>query len=99
MIRSNMKHLKKKDPQKSNKPTKPLVKVFEWTAGALEVNERTFESIESAKEFIGKIKSNEVHIKMYNEKQFSPQAIVALKDALSVIYWRKEDLQDFILNP
>jgi hypothetical protein len=36
---------------------------------------------------------------MYNEKQFSPQAIVALKDALSVIYWRKEDLQDFILNP
>ena len=69
MIRSNMKHLKKKDPQKSNKPTKPLVKVFEWTAGALEVNERTFESIESAKEFIGKIKSNEVHIKMYNEKR------------------------------
>jgi hypothetical protein len=67
MIRSNMKHLKKKDPQKSNKPTKPLVKVFEWTAGALEVNERTFESIESAKQFIGKIKSNEVHIKMYNE--------------------------------
>jgi hypothetical protein len=28
--------------------------------------------------------------------KFSPQAIVALKDALSVIYWRKEDLQDFL---
>lgn len=29
-------------------------------------------------------------------KKFSPQAIVALKDALSVIYWRKEELQDFL---
>jgi hypothetical protein len=33
---------------------------------------------------------------MYKEKQFSAQAVVALKDALSVIYWRKEDLQDFL---
>ncbi|MEY2792501.1 MAG: hypothetical protein RJA76_493 [Bacteroidota bacterium] len=33
---------------------------------------------------------------MYKAKQFSPQAIVALKEALSVIYWRKEDLQDFL---
>jgi len=33
---------------------------------------------------------------MYKAKQFSPQAIIALKDALSVIYWRKEDLQDFL---
>lgn len=33
---------------------------------------------------------------MYKEKQFSPQAIVALKDALPVIYWKKEDLRDFL---
>ena len=33
---------------------------------------------------------------MYKEKQFSAQAVVTLKDALSVIYWRKEDLQDFL---
>jgi hypothetical protein len=33
---------------------------------------------------------------MYKEKQFSPQAIVALKDALAVVYWRKEDLRDFL---
>lgn len=30
------------------------------------------------------------------EKKISPQAIIALKEALAVIYWRKEDLQDFI---
>jgi hypothetical protein len=29
-------------------------------------------------------------------KKFSPQAIIALKDALSVVYWRKEELQDFL---
>jgi hypothetical protein len=33
---------------------------------------------------------------MIPEKKISPQAIVALKEALSVIYWKKEDLQDFI---
>lgn len=33
---------------------------------------------------------------MNNEKKILPQAIVALKEALSVIYWKKEDLQDFI---
>lgn len=33
---------------------------------------------------------------MTTEKKISPQAIVALKEALSVIYWKKEDLQDFI---
>ncbi|HPW77772.1 MAG: hypothetical protein BWX62_00957 [Bacteroidetes bacterium ADurb.Bin037] len=31
----------------------------------------------------------------YNKK-ISPQAVLALKEALSVICWRKEDLQDFI---
>jgi len=31
-----------------------------------------------------------------NNKKISPQAILALKEALSVICWRKEDLQDFI---
>lgn len=31
-----------------------------------------------------------------NKKKISPQAILALKEALAVIFWRKEDLQDFI---
>jgi hypothetical protein len=30
------------------------------------------------------------------KKKISPQAIIALKEALSVIYWKKEDLQQFI---
>lgn len=29
-------------------------------------------------------------------KKISPQAILALKEALSVIYWKKEDLSDFV---
>ena len=29
-------------------------------------------------------------------KKISPQAILSLKEALAVIFWRKEDLQDFI---
>jgi hypothetical protein len=29
-------------------------------------------------------------------KKISPQAILALKEALSVIFWKKEDLRDFI---
>lgn len=33
---------------------------------------------------------------MKEEKKISPQAVAALKEALSVIYWKKEDLQDFI---
>ena len=33
---------------------------------------------------------------MYQEKQFSPQAISALKEALPLIYWKKEKLQDFL---
>jgi len=33
---------------------------------------------------------------MNTEKKISPQAIIALKEALAVIYWKKEDLQDFI---
>lgn len=33
---------------------------------------------------------------MYKEKKFSAQSIVALKDTLAVIYWRKEDLRDFL---
>jgi hypothetical protein len=33
---------------------------------------------------------------MNKDKKISPQAIMALKEALSVIFWRKEDLQDFI---
>lgn len=32
---------------------------------------------------------------MHNKK-FSPQSIIALKDALSLIYWKKEELQDFL---
>jgi hypothetical protein len=68
-IRSNMKHLRKKDPQVSNKNASPMVKVFTWPAGALEVKEHQFANIDEAKEFIGKISSNEVHIKMYNEKR------------------------------
>jgi hypothetical protein len=68
-IRSNRKHLRKKDEQVSNKNANPIVKVFTWPAGALEVKEYQFGSIDKAKEFIGKIESNEVHIKMYNEKR------------------------------
>jgi len=33
---------------------------------------------------------------MNNDKKISPQAIMALKDALPVIFWKKEDLHDFI---
>lgn len=33
---------------------------------------------------------------MNKETQFSPLAIIELKEALSVIYWKREDLQDFI---
>ncbi|MDD2797574.1 MAG: hypothetical protein PHV20_03180 [Bacteroidales bacterium] len=33
---------------------------------------------------------------MSNEKKLSPQAIMSLKEALSVIFWKREDLQDFI---
>jgi len=31
-----------------------------------------------------------------NNKKISPQAILALKEALSVIFWKKDDLKDFI---
>lgn len=33
---------------------------------------------------------------MNMEKKISPQAVMALKEALSVIFWKKEDLQDFL---
>lgn len=33
---------------------------------------------------------------MNKDKKISPQAILALKEALSVIFWKREDLQDFI---
>ncbi|MET0945050.1 MAG: hypothetical protein ABWY22_06560 [Flavobacterium sp.] len=33
---------------------------------------------------------------MEQKKKISPQAVLSLKEALSVIYWRKEDLQQFI---
>lgn len=33
---------------------------------------------------------------METAKKISPQAILSLKEALSVIFWKKEDLQDFI---
>lgn len=33
---------------------------------------------------------------MEKAKKISPQAILSLKEALSVIYWKREDLQDFI---
>ena len=29
-------------------------------------------------------------------KKLSPQAVMALKEAMSVIFWEKEDLKDFI---
>jgi hypothetical protein len=32
---------------------------------------------------------------MKNDKIISPQAILSLKEALAVIYWKKEDLRDF----
>jgi len=31
-----------------------------------------------------------------NKKKISPQAILSLKEALSVIFWKKDDLKDFI---
>jgi len=33
---------------------------------------------------------------MSTTKKFSPQAILALREALSVIYWKKDDLQEFL---
>ncbi|MCC7400555.1 MAG: hypothetical protein IT214_03630 [Chitinophagaceae bacterium] len=33
---------------------------------------------------------------MTKDKKFSPQAILSLKEALTVIYWKKEHLQDFL---
>lgn len=33
---------------------------------------------------------------MTDDKKISPQALMALKEALSVIFWKREDLQDFI---
>ena len=30
------------------------------------------------------------------KKKISPQAIMALKEALSVIFWKKEDLKEFL---
>src|SRR6478672_7138375 len=33
---------------------------------------------------------------MNQTKKISPQAILALKEALAVVFWKKEDLQDFI---
>lgn len=67
MLRSNMKHLRKKDPIPSEKHNKPLVKVFEWLDGSMEVKEITFESVREAKEYIKSINSKDVHIKIYNE--------------------------------
>ncbi len=32
----------------------------------------------------------------HNKKKISPQAIMALKEALSVIFWKKNDLKDFL---
>ena len=33
---------------------------------------------------------------MTNTKKISPQAILALKEALAVITWKKDDLRDFL---
>jgi hypothetical protein len=33
---------------------------------------------------------------MNNSKKISPQAILALREALSVIFWKKEDLREFL---
>jgi hypothetical protein len=33
---------------------------------------------------------------MIKDKKISPQAITSLKEALAVIFWKKEDLQDFL---
>lgn len=66
-IRSNRVSLLKKDPQVSSKSASPLVKVFEWKAGALEITQKVFSNLDEAKHYVSTIKGDELHIKMYNE--------------------------------
>lgn len=66
-IRTNRISLLKKDPQKSSKPVNPVVKLFEWKAGALEIHQKVFANLNDAKQYVHSIKGDELHIKMYNE--------------------------------
>jgi hypothetical protein len=66
-ISSNRVNLLKKDPQLSSKPVNPIVKVFEWKAGGLEISQKVFSNLNEAKHYISTIKGDELHIKMYNE--------------------------------
>ena len=66
-IRSSRINLLKKDPQKSSKPGSPVVKVFEWKAGALEIHQKVFSNLNDAKAYVATIIGDELHIKMYNE--------------------------------
>jgi hypothetical protein len=66
-IRSNRIKLLKKDPHVSSNSTNPVVKVFEWKAGALEISQKVFSNLNEAKHYVSTIKGDELHIKMYNE--------------------------------
>lgn len=66
-IRSNRVKLLKKDPQKSSIAGNPVVKVFEWRGGALEIYQKVFSNLNDAKAYVSTIKGNELHIKIYNE--------------------------------
>lgn len=66
-IRTNRISLLKKDPQKSSKAVDPVVKVFEWKAGALEITQKVFSNLNDAKAYVSTINGTELHIKMYNE--------------------------------
>lgn len=66
-IRSNRLSLLKKDPQKLSIPGNPVVKVFEWKGGSLEISQKTFSNLDEAKQYVHSIKGDELHIKMYNE--------------------------------
>lgn len=66
-IRSNRVSLLKKDPQVSSKVGNPVVKVFEWKAGALEITQKVFSNLNDAKAYVSTIGGDELHIKMYNE--------------------------------
>jgi hypothetical protein len=66
-IRSKRVSLLKKDPQKSSTPQNPVVKVFEWKAGGLEIRQKVFSNLNDAKAYVSTISGDELHIKMYNE--------------------------------
>lgn len=66
-IRSKRVSFLKKDPQISSTPKNPVVKVFEWKAGSLEISQKVFENLNDAKAYVSSIIGDELHIKMYNE--------------------------------